>query len=57
MISVSMVDWKMEPASSNCCLIWRALVRVPLWPMAMVWPACCTTKGWAFTSRVEPVVE
>ena len=35
MTSVSMVDWKMEPSSSRRQRICRALVRVPLWPMAM----------------------
>jgi len=52
-----MVDWKMEPPSSRLWRISRALVKVPLWPMARLWPLCCTTKGWALTRMVEPVVE
>ena len=57
MTSVSMVDWKMEPSASRRQRISRALVRVPLWPMAIIKPPCCTTKGWALMSMVEPVVE
>ncbi len=57
MISLSTVVWKIEPLASSSSRSWAALVRLPLWAMA-IWPrAQSTVSGWALRKCDEPVVE
>ena len=42
MISLSTVVWKIEPRASSSSRSWAALVRLPLWAMA-IWPRAQST--------------
>ncbi len=55
--SVSLVLWKIEPRASRLSRSWSALVRLPLWPMAIDPRAYSTAMGWAFLSIDPPAVE
>ncbi|MNT83791.1 hypothetical protein D3C72_2237130 [compost metagenome] len=55
--SVSLVVWKMEPASSNSRRSASAFTRLPLVAMARSPPRKRNTKGCAFCSLLAPAVE
>ena len=57
MTSVSLELWKMEPVASSRARSWRALVRLPLWAMAIWPPRYSKNSGWALRSSDEPAVE
>ena len=56
MTSVSEVEWKMPPISSNSSRSSAALVRLPLWARAMGPFTWRMTKGWALARTGVPVV-
>ncbi len=55
--SVSMLDWKIDPACSRRSRSSRALMRLPLWATAMGPSAYSTVNGWAFFTWESPAVE
>ncbi len=57
MASVSELECSRTPSDCSWSRSSTVLVRLPLWPRAMVWPWPWRTTGWAFCHTVEPVVE
>ena len=57
MTSVSDVDWKMAPSCSISRRSASALVRLPLWAIAMGPRAVVAVIGWAFFRFELPAVE
>jgi hypothetical protein len=55
--SVSEVDCRRTRLPRSSLRSSVVLVRLPLWPSAIVRPDACWTTGWAFRQAVEPVVE
>ena len=57
MTSVSLVVWKIEPASSSRSRISPGLTRLPLWTMPTGPMEVLTTMGCALATTLDPAVE
>ena len=57
MTSVSELDWKIAPVRSISLRSVSALVRLPLWAMAIGPRANVAVIGWALRRFEEPAVE